>query len=211
ARCGRRGDGAPDRGVRIGQQPSDLRCQRTCRLGRGSDGRQESSPIWRRAGADGTRRELGGRARCLLLGACESTSRTVLSQARLRGRGSLLQEAPGLSTPLKQVVEPLNDGAENGSGAVGQGELVVAGGQATPLLHVAIAAFDDVATPVRLGVQPDGSASAGPAVAAMLLLVAGLGDDGLDPATAEGLAGGPRGVGLITAQHVRSCAWPARP
>src|SRR5690625_5670709 len=54
------------------------------------------------------------------------------------------------SVSLKEVVEPLDDGAEDGSGAAGEGEFVVAGGQAATLLHVAVAAFDDVAAAVGL-------------------------------------------------------------
>src|SRR5699024_12297987 len=94
----------------------------------------------------------------------------------------------------------LDDGAEDGSGAVGQAEFVVAGGQATPLFHVAVAAFDDVAAAVGLDVEVDRSASPRPAIATVLLLVAGVGDHGLDAATPQGRAGGAgrwdeRGVG----------------
>src|SRR5699024_927869 len=58
------------------------------------------------------------------------------------------------------VVEPVDGGAEDGSGAVGEGEFVVAGGQAALLLHVAVAAFDDVAAAVGLHVEAHGASAA---------------------------------------------------
>lgn len=73
------------------------------------------------------------------------------------------------------MVEPLNDGSQDGSSAVSQGEIVVPGGQAAPLLHVAPAAFDDVATSVCLGVQVYEATATRSAVAAVLL-VPGFGD-----------------------------------
>ncbi|WP_347307240.1 hypothetical protein [Corynebacterium sp. SA-MJD20WY100] len=60
------------------------------------------------------------------------------------------------------MVEPLDDPAEDCSSAVGQAAFVLAGGQAAPLLHVAVAAFDDVAAEVALGVETDGTAAAWP-------------------------------------------------
>jgi hypothetical protein len=42
---------------------------------------------------------------------------------------------------------------EDGVGSVGDGELVVAGGEAPSLLETVEGAFDDVAGPVGLGVQ----------------------------------------------------------
>src|SRR5690625_655599 len=55
------------------------------------------------------------------------------------------------SVSLKEVVEPLDDGAEDGSGAAGEGE---------SLLHVAVAAFDDVAAAVGLHVEAHGASAA---------------------------------------------------
>jgi len=48
---------------------------------------------------------------------------------------------------------PGDDGVEHDCGAVGLGVLVVAGGQTAPLLGVAVAAFNDVAAAVGVGIE----------------------------------------------------------
>src|SRR5690606_12245115 len=56
---------------------------------------------------------------------------------------------------LNQCFEPYGDRAEDAAAAVGQGELVVAGGQGAPLLEDVEGAFHDVAAFVGLGVVGD--------------------------------------------------------
>lgn len=63
--------------------------------------------------------------------------------------------------------------------------LVVAGGESTPLLEVAVAAFDDVTALVVGDIEPDGSSAARPAALAVALLVGRFGDRGLDAAGAQ--------------------------
>ncbi|MFC4222971.1 hypothetical protein [Lysinibacter cavernae] len=48
---------------------------------------------------------------------------------------------------------------DEGSGSVDDRVFVIAGGEASPLLGVAEAAFDDVAVSVAIGVESDGLAS----------------------------------------------------
>src|SRR5690606_13387018 len=65
-----------------------------------------------------------------------------------------------LGSSSNEVFESLDDRAEHDSGSVGQTEFVVAGGQAPPLLHVAVAALDNVAAAVGLHVEAHGASAA---------------------------------------------------
>jgi hypothetical protein len=88
--------------------------------------------------------------------------------------------------------------------------LVVAGGQAAPVLESVEAAFDDVAAAVAVGVEVDWSAAAGASVLAVADLVGGFGDDGGDAARAQLLPVRPRRVGLVREQRVRCRAGTSR-
>jgi len=87
--------------------------------------------------------------------------------------------------------EPGDDGCEDGAGAVDDGELVVSGGQSSPLLEGSEGAFDDVAGLVGVVVVVHGSPAARAATGAVGSMVTGLGDDRDDPALAQQGAGGP--------------------
>ena len=58
------------------------------------------------------------------------------------------------------MLGPGDDSVEDCGGAVDDGEFVVAGGQAAPLLEVGEAAFDDVAVAVVAGVEAGRASSA---------------------------------------------------
>src|SRR5690625_3860179 len=85
---------------------------------------------------------------------------------------------------LNQCFEPYGDRAEDDAAAVGQGELVVAGGQGAPLLEDVEGAFHDVAAFVGLGVVGDRAPTLGTASFAVGDLVGALGDDRLHAASA---------------------------
>ena len=88
--------------------------------------------------------------------------------------------------------------------------LVVAGGQAAPLLEQAEGAFDDVAALVPVGVVGDRAPTGGAAALAVALLVAGLGDDRDDAAAAQLGSDRPGGVRLVGQEGVGPGARAAR-
>jgi hypothetical protein len=102
---------------------------------------------------------------------------------------------------------PGEAGGEDDGGAVGDGELVVAGGQSSPLLGQGEVAFDDVAAAVGGGVEPRWLAASGSAAFAGGDLVGLLGDDDPDPAGVQGAAVDAGGVGLVGDHGVGSGAW----
>jgi len=77
---------------------------------------------------------------------------------------------------------PERESAVYRAAAEDDGELVVAGGQAAPLLDLLVGPFDDVAVLVLLGVVADRAAAGRSATQPVLLLVGPFGDDRLDPA-----------------------------
>ncbi len=87
--------------------------------------------------------------------------------------------------PLRGGFEPERDRAEDDAATVGQGELVVSGGEAAPLLGLVEPALDDVAALVVIVVVGDGAAAAGTTTSAVALLVGGLGDDRDDTSGAQ--------------------------
>src|SRR3954452_20050427 len=97
---------------------------------------------------------------------------------------------------------PGEDGGQDDAAAVGQGVLVVAGGQGAPLLEHVEAAFDDVPAGVLDRVVVDGAATPGASTFAVAGLVVRLRDDGLDAAAAQVAASAARRVRLVGAdQH----------
>lgn len=80
--------------------------------------------------------------------------------------------------------QPGDDREDRGGGAVGDGELVVAGGQSTPLFGLVEGPLDDVAPLVGLGVEPVGSTALAAAPLSCGDLVALGRDDGGDAAPA---------------------------
>ena len=97
---------------------------------------------------------------------------------------------------------------EDCCGSVGDRELVVAGREAAPLLHVREAALDDVAASVVSGVESRWPAAARAASDAVSGLVGGFGDRRADPAGAQMLASAARRVGLVAADDVGPSARP---
>jgi hypothetical protein len=112
---------------------------------------------------------------------------------------------------VSQCPQPGEDCGEDDSASVGESELVVAGGQATPLLEGVEGSFDDVAALVGVGVEGGWSAAAGPASGAGGLLVVGLGDHRGDAAGARRCAVAARGVRLVRDHLLRAGARAARP
>src|SRR3954468_7559874 len=85
---------------------------------------------------------------------------------------------------VSEVGGPGEDGGRYDPAAVGQGVLVVAGGQGPPLLEDVEAAFDDVAAGVLERVVGHRPAAARAPALAVPGLVVRLRDDGLDAAAA---------------------------
>jgi hypothetical protein len=102
---------------------------------------------------------------------------------------------------------PGDGGVEDGGGTVGDGELVVAGGESSPLFESAERSLDDVAFTVVDFVERGWSAASGSATFAMPCLVARFGDHGLNAAVAQVPADRSGGVGLVTADPLGSGSW----
>jgi hypothetical protein len=81
-------------------------------------------------------------------------------------------------------------GCQDDAAAVGQGVLVVAGGDSAPLLEAVVAAFDGVAVLVDLGVEGRWPATGAAFGLAACDLVAAFGDGVPDPPGPQQLAGG---------------------
>lgn len=107
--------------------------------------------------------------------------------------------------------QPECDGPQDCCAAVDDGELVVAGGQATPLLGEVETSFNDVAALVVFGVECWRSAAVGAATFAVADLIGRFGNDSDDPSSVQPLAGRSAGIGLISAQAIRPGAGPPRP
>jgi hypothetical protein len=110
-------------------------------------------------------------------------------------------------------LEPECDGSEDGSAAVGEGELGVAGGKSPPLLAEVEGTLNNVASLVVLDVVTHRPAALAPAASAVSLLIGGLRNDRDNPAGAQMLPDRPRRVGLVAADPVRAgtrapLAWP---
>lgn len=88
-------------------------------------------------------------------------------------------------------------GMEDDGRAVGQGELVVADGQAAPLLQGVEASFDDVAAFVGVLVVGDQPSAGGTLAFPVSRLVVFLGDHALDAAVPQVFPVAPGGVGLV--------------
>lgn len=97
---------------------------------------------------------------------------------------------------------------EDGARAVGDGEFVVPGRDAAPLLHQREGALDYVSVLVRFGVEPWWPAAGAALALAGGDLVALLRDDRGDPAGSEHPAVHPTGVGLVRGNRVRAGAGP---
>ena len=82
------------------------------------------------------------------------------------------------------IVEPEQGGGQDDAASVDQDVLVVAGGQAAPVLELVERSLDDVAVAVAAGVEVDRSATAGATSPAVADLVGRLRDDGPDTASA---------------------------
>jgi hypothetical protein len=82
-----------------------------------------------------------------------------------------------------------DQGGEGEAAEVGQGVLVVAGGDAAPVFEPVEAALDGVAVPVGLGVEAGWSSTAGALGLTALDLVAALGDGVRDLQPAQVAAG----------------------
>ncbi len=100
---------------------------------------------------------------------------------------------------------------EDGSAAVGEGEFVVTGGEAAPLLVFVEASFDDVAALVVLDVVADRAPASGAATPAVPLLIRRFGDHRDDPAFAQVGADRAGRVRLVSADPGGAGARPARP
>jgi hypothetical protein len=83
------------------------------------------------------------------------------------------------------------------------GELVVAGGDPSPLFEFVVAPLDHIAPPVQVGVEGGWSPAAGALLGTSGLLVLFFRDDGLDLAFAQVGAVGTRAVGLVPGDRVR--------
>ena len=105
--------------------------------------------------------------------------------------------------------EPHDDGGEDETTSIDQSVLVVAGGQAAPVLEDVEGALDDVASLVVLGVEVDRPAAVAAAASAVGGLVGGDRDDSGDLAGSQVLAKCTRGVRLIAAQRLRAGAGSA--
>lgn len=101
------------------------------------------------------------------------------------------------------------NGAQYRCAAVDEGEFVVTGGQAAPLLDVIEVSFNDVAALVILGVEGRGPAATCTSTLAVGDLVGGFGNDRDDPAAAQPSACCSAGVGLIAADALRAGMWAA--
>lgn len=83
--------------------------------------------------------------------------------------------------------------------SVDDGELVVAGGQTTPLLGDVESSLNDVAALVVLGVERWWSSALGAATFSVADLIGRFGNDGDDPSSAQPLSGRSAGIVLIAA------------
>ena len=104
---------------------------------------------------------------------------------------------------------PGDAGCEDDGGTVGEGELVVAGGQSSPLLREGEGALEDVASLVGDRVEPGRPPSPGTFALAGSGLVPLLRDHARDPAPGEVSAVDPRGVGAVGEDLVGASAGPA--
>jgi hypothetical protein len=100
------------------------------------------------------------------------------------------------------VLEPVDDGGEHDGAAVGDGVLVVAAGDAAPVLDAVEEALDDVAALVVLDVVADRSAAGAAAASSVADLVGWLWDDGLDASGAQQSTVRARGVGLVASDRL---------
>ena len=105
--------------------------------------------------------------------------------------------------------QPEGDCPEHCCTAVDDGEFVVAGGQAAPLLDYVEVSFDDVAALVILGVEGRRPATACTATLRVSDLVGRFGNDCADAASAQPSACCSAGVGLVGADAIGASTWPA--
>lgn len=102
---------------------------------------------------------------------------------------------------------PRDDSVENDSSSIRQGVLVVAGGESSPLLDVAVATLDDVAVLIVSSIQLDRTSTAGSATLPVSFLIARFRDDGLDSASAQVLADRAGRVRLVRTHRDRTGPW----
>src|ERR1700742_4314694 len=105
---------------------------------------------------------------------------------------------------------PDEDGGQDDPATVGAGVLVVSSGQGPPLLDQAVAAFDDVAALVLVGVQGDRAATSRASALAVAGLGGGCGDHRLDAPPAQQSPVAARGVRLVRPQQDRTGPRPPR-
>ena len=98
---------------------------------------------------------------------------------------------------------------EHCAGAVGDGELVVAGGDAAPLLCEGEVSLDDVATLVGHLVEAGRASTPAAAAFAGSCLVPLVRDHGLDTAPPQLGSDDAGRVGAVRDHHIRTCAWSA--
>lgn len=106
--------------------------------------------------------------------------------------------------------QPTDDRRQYCSGPVHSGVLVVAGGEAAPLLEQVEGPLDDVPPLVRLPVELRRATASCPTPLAVGLLVGRLRDHGPDPAPTQHRPVPARGVRLVPEHRVRRGPRPAR-
>jgi RNA polymerase sigma factor (sigma-70 family) len=127
----------------------------------------------------------------------------------LAGRLGSVLEAVYLGR-VSQFTQPGDDRTEHDAASVSDRELVVAGGEPSPLLERIEGTLHDVSALVRLGVEPGRPATLGTLALAVPDLPGGLGDHRLDPSGAQHRPVSPRGVRLVRHHSIGSGPRPTR-